>query len=199
MLAVVFAYSAPLSSCASLFLLSCFIFASLPLFLSSSRPLFLSSSLPLLPLLLSPSPPLLLSSSLPLFLSMIDGESVPNWKRWEGGMNVADKRCLVTWWVGAAYDKFRTAKYEKARLAAWRTGGSLSGVEPSSSIDIRGLGRLFTEDASVVIDDAYKKYHFTGCPDFAYNGGEQPEVQADSSDDSSESESDSDSGSGSSD
>ena len=125
----------------------------------------------------------------------VGDQDIPNWQRWEAGLLAADKRCLVTWWLGTAYEKFTAARYKHARLKAWSSGGALAGIEPASAIHIRGLGRLFNENAATVIDDHYKSYHFSGHADFRYNDAPEEEPP---DDDSSSSLSDSDSNSSSS-
>ena len=98
-----------------------------------------------------------------------DGTNMMNWEWFESSMKAEDKRILMTWILGDAWDDLmkRPAVHE----SSFAKGGCLAGISPSSVVEIVGLKRAFvcaaTRDTEWDDEDYFNK-NFTGSPNFEY-------------------------------
>ena len=125
-----------------------------------------------------------------------DGAEEPNWKRWDRGLSASERRVLVTWWLGEAYEKVCGPKYKPAVHRAWAMGGCLAAL-PTSKPYVKGHGHLDTNFTEPFSDTTYFDQHFTGSPNFVcvdfvpepMDGGEEKDEEEDDTSDSADSDS----------
>ena len=122
-----------------------------------------------------------------------DGVEELNWQWWERGLTASERRILVTWWLGAAYEKACSAKYKPTFHRAWSIGGCLAGLHTSHPF-VKGHGSVYVSDHLQFEDEAYFDANFSGSPNFVCSDAAKaaPELAVESSsedDDSSDSNS----------
>ena len=127
-----------------------------------------------------------------------------NWQIWEGNrMKMYEKRILMTWVFGRAWEQLLSSRYRRFRQNAFANCGALlsrTGINDGTVI-IEGAP-LFSPPCvgTVLYDQAYENQAWTAAPEFIFSnelpGGNDQLGPDSSSEDSSEPTSDSESSSG---